>query len=385
MPDNNFIKNITSKDNSKNTILNMIKTANKNEFETLCDNCDFIFDFIKERIINTFVDLITKDDIKTLFEFSKIYCADFEDMIVKSWLKYANEDLTDDILEIFENGTDGQRAYCASYFKHIKDPLALDCLNKYALSDFTPLKINCAQTLRAFNQIEQYENIKNIIKNSNDDFEKLSAYEFISAYGCSDAIKFISDNLKDSPFKVDIVSYLLDFNSLENIKNTLSKEEIIEIFNTLIEGYPEDISLNTISYYRILDFCKIMLELKAYNSLIYTRIKFLEFNSNDIYSFDLDKNLKNELNSICTYLKNLNLEFHFEDNEISFDIVKELKLEKHYLDIANLVNSKKISDTLIAKAVLILKELNQTNLIDKSVINSIENENVRTLVEACVL
>ena len=74
MVDKNFIKNITSKDInlSKNTISNMIKTASIDCFEELCEKSDFIFPFLKERISNDFVKLISKDDLKTVFEFSKI-------------------------------------------------------------------------------------------------------------------------------------------------------------------------------------------------------------------------------------------------------------------------------------------------------------------------
>ena len=70
MPNENFIKNITSKDIklSQNTILNMVKTVSVDNFRELCEKCDFIFPFLKERIINDFVKLINKEDLKAVFE-----------------------------------------------------------------------------------------------------------------------------------------------------------------------------------------------------------------------------------------------------------------------------------------------------------------------------
>ena len=389
MPNNNFIREITSKDRnvSKNIILNMIKSVSIADFSELCEKGDFIFPFLKERIIDDFVKLINKENLKAVFEFSKIYCADFENIIVNSWLKYADEDLTDEILELFEKGTLEQKAYCAKYFKYVKDSLALEFLNKYAYSDFEPLKINCAQTLGAFGDKNVYNQMKHIVLESNDDFEKMSAYSF-------DSINFITDNYFSSPFRVNIVSNLLDYNDFEVIKK-LEQNKIIEIFTILLEGYPEDIGLETLGYYRVLDFIKLINSFNnqyAINSLILAREKFKEFNNNDIYLYDLDKNTKTDLKEIYDYLNSLPLnmnnfenelkEFNTKRYELALDIIQELKLSDYAHIIA--CNMEKINDTNIAKTALILKELNKTDLIPSEILNEIQNENVRILVKSFI-
>ena len=308
MPNDNFIKNITSKDIniSKNTILNMINSASIECFKELCEKSDFIFPFLKERIVKDFVKLINKEDLKTVFEFSKIYCYDFENLILNSWLKFADEDLTDEILELFEKGTDEQKAYCALYFSHIKDSLALEFLNKYAYSNFEPLKINCAQALSAFKDKNIYEDMKKIILNNDDDFEKTLAFLFISAYKGDDAVNFVIDNCFNNPFKIQIISNLLDFNCFESLKN-LKQDKVIQIFLTLIEGYPEDIGLETIEYYKILDYVKLINSYNtqyAKNALLAAREKFAEFFENDIYQYDLDKNTKQYLKEVNVFLRN---------------------------------------------------------------------------------
>ncbi|MBR2069024.1 MAG: hypothetical protein IJ877_04595 [Candidatus Gastranaerophilales bacterium] len=397
MPSNNFIKNITSKDVSisKNTILNMIKTASLDDFSELCQNSDFIFPFLKERITNDFVKLINEEDIGTIFKFSEIYCADFENLIVNAWRKFASEDLTDEILELFNNGNLEQKTYCALYFKYIQDPLALEYLNKYAFCDFEPLKCACAQTLSAFKDSETYEKMKNIVLNSEDDFEKTSALGFISAYKGQDNVDFIVNHCFDNPFKVNIIANLLDYNDFDNLKN-LSQDKIIQIFSTLIEGYPEDISLDTIGYYRILDFIKLINSYNnqyAKNALILAKEKFKEFSDNDIYTFDLDKNSKNDLKEICNALKLLPLEFSGLKEELkeynthrfklALSVIQELNLKEYASSIAKNLNF--LQDEYIALASLVLKELGCGNLISDKIIEKIQNENIKALVKSCKL
>ncbi len=60
MIDKDFIRNITSKDIilSKHIIKNLIISTNTEQFQTLANNSDFIFPFLKERIIEDFVKLV---------------------------------------------------------------------------------------------------------------------------------------------------------------------------------------------------------------------------------------------------------------------------------------------------------------------------------------
>jgi len=396
MSDKNFIKNITSKDIelSKNTILNMIKSVSLDDFRELCEKSDFIFPFLKERIVKDFVKLINKEDLKAVFEFSKIYCSDFEDLIVNSLLKFASEDLTDEILNILENGTQEQKAYCVLYFSHIQDTLSLEYLNKYSYSDFEPLKINCAQTLSKFGDKTVYNEMKNIILNSDDDFKKMSAFSYISAYKGNDAIDFIVNNMSNSPLKVQIASCMLDFNDLDSFKN-LEQYKIIQIFSTLIEGYPEDISLETIGYYRILDFVKLINSYNtqfAKNSLILAREKFREFCENDIYTYDLDKNTKLYLSDINNYFKSLKLdtkglseelkEYNSDRYNLALGVIKELNL-KEYSNI--LVSGLHfLNEENIAKTAVVLKELQSNNLIPVEILNNIQNENIKALVKSLI-
>jgi len=246
-----FLRNITSKDIelSRKTIYDLIQNKDIKNFETLSDNADFIFPFIKERIIKDFLNVVEKDDLNTIFEFSKIYSPDFEDLIILSWVKFASEDLTDEIIELFENGTQDQKAYCAKYFSHIQDPICIEYLNKNAFSDFSYLLINCAKTLKKFNNTQVLNQAKETILNSNDDFKNLKMYEFVSAYNTQETIEFVINNYKNSPFHFNIITDLLNYNTIEEIKKIITNEQLIDIFKILIENYPENLPLSTIQYY----------------------------------------------------------------------------------------------------------------------------------------
>ncbi|MBQ8848185.1 MAG: hypothetical protein IJ003_04500 [Candidatus Gastranaerophilales bacterium] len=397
MSSENFIKNITSKDLklSHKTIEALIKQKDSSLFSELCEKSEFIFPFLKERIIKDFVKLITENDLDVVFEFSKIYCSDFEDLIVNSWLKFACEDLTDKILEILNNGTNEQKAYAASYFCHINDSLAIELLNQNAMSDFEPLNNNCAKALSKFGDKDILNKAKDIIVNSNDDFEKISAFNYVISYGGAENIKFVFEHAINNSFETNIIENILNQNDLEFFKKNFEKSNITKIFNILINAYPEDITLDTILYYQIYDFIEL---LNSYNNeystnlLLLAKERFGEFLENDIYLFDLDKNTKEELKTIKQKLDSYNLKFNKEELNLynvdidrfdcALDVVKETKVFDCCELLADFVNKNMLEEKFIPKVAEILKDAQKTNLIDKNSLQNIENINIKALVES---
>ena len=398
MSSQNFIKNVTSKDiaQSNNTIKNMIKTANIADFKLLCENAEYIFPFLKERITRDFVKIINKENLNVIFEFSKIYCSHFEDLIVNSWIKFANEDLTDEILDLFENGTDEQRTYCAKYFSKIQDPLAIEYLNEFAKSDFEALRLNCAIALSAFLDVEVLNEMKNIVLNSNDDFEKLKAFNFIVAYGKDEQIKFVLENAFNSPFATNIITNIMDFCDINHLKNILNEETLNKIFQLIIEEYPEDIPLDTCYYWNLIDYIKLIYSFDnqfSKNILLMAKIKFDEFSKNDVYTFDFDKNIKEEIKNISQYLNSLNIKienlsdelkkdkFHFDT---ALNIIKELKLNEYSSYLAQLINENQNDYEKIAKLSETLKEINGAKLINIEIIENIKDENIKALIKSYI-
>lgn len=398
MSENNFIKNITSKDLnlSKNTIKNLIYSVNIEQFSELCEKADFIFPFLKERIIKDFLNFVKNENLYTIFEFSKIYSYDFEDLIVLSWVKFACEDLTDEILELFENGSDEQKAYCAKYFSHVKDTLSLELLRKYAYSDYEPLRNNCAIALSGFGDVSIIDEMKNVIDNSDDEFKQLSAFQFLISYNSEKLIEYIFDASLNNPFCANIISLLKNNYSFQTLKKELSFEKLQTFFAILIDNYPENITLDTIIQFEIFEFIQYFKK-ENYNQfseniLLIAKNKFSEYLNNDIYSFDLDKDTKIELKNIVDTLSEV--EFKLQDfesqmnsylnNEIKFEflinVIKEFKLESYCSDLANLINQEKLNNVLLTKCAFVLKELNKLELINKELIENIQDENIKALV-----
>lgn len=397
MSSSNLLKNIISKDINiqKTTIQNLIKSANVEDFKELSKNSDFIFPFVREKIINSFIKLINKNELDTVFKFSTVYSLDFEDMIVKSWVKFANEDLTDEILALFEAGTLEQKAYCAKYFTYIKDTLSLEYLKEYAKSDYEPLKINCAIALCAFKDTEILNEMKNLTQSDTNDFDKLEAYKFLCAYNTIESTKAVLDSCFDSPFRVHIIAYLLDFCDFETLADNFSVEVISKIFNILLEGYPEDITIETISYYRIWDFVNYLLNNKnpfVNNLLAIAKADFEEYSSNENYHFNLDKNTKNELKEIGELLKNFEPDFSKNSEMLNspnndyfnsaLKVIEEYRLLDYVETLSNLINSHVLSSKRQAQIAQTLKSLNKQDLIQKETIANIRDNNVKVLIES---
>lgn len=396
MSDKNLIKNITSKDVNlaKQTIKNIINTKNLDDFKEICEKSDFIFPFLKTRIIKDFISFINEKNFDITFLFAKVYNCDFEEIVLSLWKKFANEDLTDRILELLENGSDDEKIYAINYFYFINDPVALEILYNEVSNENEAIKQATARTLSAFKDVKILNDMKEKISNSSDEFEKLEAYQFIINYQDKNSLNFVFENCFTSPFISSVVSSIKDNFSLEFLIKNFNEEIILKIFNVLIENYPENIELNTLCYYEIYDFIKYLTKNPTQyknNLLLIAKTKFNEFNKNDVYSFDLDKNNKEELKEITNLLNSIKLDFsHLKDEfqnysnkanfEAALEAVKILKDENYAIFLASLINDDKISPTLKAEIALVLKELNKTNLVLKENINKIEDDNIKALI-----
>ena len=72
-------------------------------FKELVDNDDFLFDFVKNNVTQRISNAINETNYQNLLEFLKYYSQSYEDTIVSALVKYADEDLTDIMLDKFEN------------------------------------------------------------------------------------------------------------------------------------------------------------------------------------------------------------------------------------------------------------------------------------------
>ena len=303
-------KNLVSKDNelSKKTAQDVVDSCDFETFKTLCENSEHIFDFIMEKIIRNLSQATNKNNIASTLEFAKIYDSQLSHYIVKSWLKYANEDLTDDILDIFENGNIEQKIHAAKYFEKINDPLALEYLNKHAFDEDEILSSSCATALAAFGDNTSRSKAYEMLK-SDDDFTQFSAIKFLINYGAKEDLPLIIGKLSDSVLSANIAQELLYKYHPDELDNLLSSEEVNTLYDEIISAYPEDISLETIYGFNIFSFCEKRLDKKSsFDSRILTDVKTLVqlVSHENIYTFDLSKDAICELKNLDNLLKRYN-------------------------------------------------------------------------------
>lgn len=366
---------------------NLINIPDVDLFKELVDKDDFLFDFIKENVSKRLEKVCNQSNYKNLLEFLKFYSPSYEEFIVSTLAKYATEDLTDTMLEIFVNGNDDEKTYCAKYFSYIQDPQALDLLKKYAYSDNNYLSANCAFTLAKFNNQEIYNDAIEKL-HSNDDYEQLSAVKFLVSYGNQNATEEIIKTIKKSAFAENMASelpYLYDLAEL--IKN--NRQDGLYILNIIINGLGETVALSQLydfNIYNILeDLIKNNNDSMSSVVLLNACEKFTSLTENDEYLFDESKEVKDDVYSINKLLESVpyNAE-NLIDNELKEDslfVFTALDFTTNTEKVRSLLNSK--NQTLILKSVEILKELKNLTTQDKNIaLENISNTDIKNIILA---
>ncbi len=357
-------------------------------FKELVGNDEYLFDFVKNNVAQRISDEINETNFRNLLEFLKYYSSSYEDVIVNSLVKYADEDLTDIMLEKFESGTVDEKTYAAKYFAYIQDPLALDCLKKYAYSDNEYLAHNCAATLGACNDRESYS--KAIEKlSSNDDFEQLSAVKFLVSYGDKEAAVEIIQAMKNSAMAENIAG---EIPYLVSIFELLDEHYIdgLVILNNIINGLGEIFPLSVVFDYELFDVFERLIhnfnDSKGAIVILNAKEKFDILTENDEYLFDEDKDTKNEVQDIKKLLKSVNkkdLEKYVNDelNENSPFVYTALEFATDIFAVKELLKSN--NQTLILKTAEILKSLAALDETAKTVaLLKVTDINIKAIIRA---
>lgn len=331
-------------------------------FAELVEKEDFLFDFVKNNVAKRIKSVCNKENYLNLVHFLKYYSPSYEDVIISTLVEYADEDLTDTILEKFENGTDDEKTYAAKYFAYIKDPLAKEFLINNAYSDNEYLAQNCALTLAAWGDEDSYNQALEKLKDI-DDFEKIKAVKFLCAYGNKNAVPFIIEAMKNSAMSENIageIPYLTDLFELTE----KYYDDALLVINNIINGLGEIIPLSTVFDFQLYDVFEMLMskvDSKCAVVLLNALEKFETLTENDEYLFDEDKDTKNEILDVKNNLKSVNKSdlvklAENELNEHSPLVYTALDFVSNPLEIQKLLKSD--NQTLVLKTSEILKKLN---------------------------
>lgn len=387
MSNKDLIKKLTSKNKTdyEPVAHQLINTPDISLFEELVNQDDFLFDFVKRNVSQRLQNACNASNYRNLLALMKVYSPFYEDFIASTLAKFADEDLTDELLEIFENGTEAEKTYCAKYFSHIKDPLALEFLREGAFSENENLSSNCAATLGAFEDKESFELALNKL-DSDDDFEIFKGVNFLIAYGDKTAAKKIIEVLDKSSMAENIageIPYLIDLFSILEL-DTVSG---LTVINYIINGLGEILPLSTTIDYNLYSVIEDLAN-NSQNSAIATvltnaREKFNTLTENDEYLFDEDKNTKNEVYEIKELLNNIKICGNI-DEELRADspfVFTALDFTNNKGAVEKLLSSD--SQTLVLKSAEILKKLGGWNETSREkALQHVTDSNIKAIIEA---
>jgi len=405
-----LVKDLTAKDEKKafSAAQVLINTSDVEAFKLLADKSEFLFDFVKNNVCKRLQRAINDTNYRNLFAFFKIYCPDFEDVIVSSIAEFANEDLTDEMCELLEKGTDEEKAYAAKYFSYIPDTIAAEILTSYAFSDNEAIAFNSAKALSSMQLDSAYKKAIELL-NDDDEFTVLKAVKFLVAYENKDAVKFVLDAMEKSSMAENIAGEIPYIDSLLALLNNYEeKSKILLCIDNILSGLGEILPLNQIFCFELFEVLEYLITYNTQNKnpqasvvLLKALSKFEMLTENDEYTFDEDKNTKQEVQDIYNLLKKQqeyfwNAQKNLVKNELNIDlipsyrisgalrVIAEYKLMQSIEDIKALLNTN--DEILLCEIVGTLKQLNALNDVDKSsVIAKVHDENKKALLESLFL
>lgn len=400
---NELVKKLTGK-NPKDfefAAKTIVNDSDLEAFSALVEQSDFLFDFIKKNVLKRLSGAVSKDNYKNLLKFLSVYSPDYEDFIVMSLVKFADEDLTDDMLDRLENGTNDEKAYAAKYFAHINDTLAIELLRKYSYDQFDALALNSALALSAMKDEFSYNLALERLK-SNDEFEKLSAVRFLVAYNDLRAINVIFETMKKSTMPENIASEISYLQSFMDFMDTDFKYDSVLAVNHLINGLGEIVSISQIFDFQLYEVLEKLIELQKQEKngkiaivLLNSKEKFEQLTENDEYIYDEDKDTKNEIFEIKSLLNSQipffwNIQKDLMQSELdewsdfvfsALELVQDFELTDAMDNLLKLLESS--NQTIILKTVEVIKSLNKLAIVDKNaVMQRISDENIKSILNA---
>lgn len=395
---NEYVKKLTGKDpkDFEYAAAHIINNSDVQAFEALVEQSDFLFDFIKKNVEKRLLNVINQNNYKNLLNFLKIYSYDYEDVIVSSLVKFADEDLTDEMLELLENGTNEQKAYSAKYFSKVNDTLAIELLRKYVDSDFDPLSQNCASALGAMKDEESYNAAIERLSSS-DEFEKLSAVRFLISYNDKKALSEVFKAMKKSSMPEHIASEIPYLKSFSELLNTEFKNDALLALNYILNGLGEIIGLSQVFNFQLFEILESISTSDSKNSLLLlnAKQKFEQLTENEEYIFDESKDTKEEIYTIKNMLNSKGNDFwsacksHFlqeldEQSDFVFfalELVQELNIKEAFDKLRELLNSD--NQTLVLKSLEVIKTLGKLSEVNKEeALAKVSDGNIKAIIQS---
>ena len=399
-----YLKNLIGKDEEKaqSAASYLVNNADVDLFKSLVDRSDFLFDFVRSNVCKRIKNAVTKDNFINIIKFFDVYSVYYDELFANILAIHANEDLTDNIFDLLEKGTTAQKTYAAKYFSLIPDTVALEPLSKYALSDDENLSYNAAEALGQMQDDISFDIALNNLE-SGDDFEKLKAVKFFTAYGRNYPFKEIFAALKASKMSENIAGQIPYMESLLTLLSSEYKSDALITVDNIISGIGEILPLSDIFQFELYEVLQSLIESNKQDNeycgkiaeiLLSAFAKFTMFCENQEYIFDEDKDTKYEISSVLKLLQgqgndfwNRQKQFVLDELDLSEDrvlsvipVIQEFKLKDAVSKLKKLLDSD--NEIIVCEVLTALKTLGFTCDIDiKAISSRIKNPNIKAIID----
>lgn len=399
-----YLKNLTGKDELKaqEAACYLVDNVDIDLYKALVDKTDFLFDFVRNNVAKRITNAVNKDNCLNLIKFFDVYSSYYDDLFASILAKHANQDVTDEIFELLEKGTNSQKSYAAKYFSFIPDTVAIELLSRYAFSDDEALSYNSAEALGQMNDDISFDiALSNL--NSEDDFEQLKAVKFFVAYGRDYPFKEIFSALKKSKMPENIAGQVPYMVSVCELLNSNQLENALFVLDNIFSGLGEILPLSDIFQFELFEAIEFLMNKNRQEHILSGKIaevllkaysKFKLFTENPEYIFDEDKDTKYEISSIYKLMQSFGAEFWKKQKEFmlaelessddrvleALSIVVEFNLKEAADSIKKLLERE--SEIVLCEALSTLKQINAIDGIDIDLISSkIKNDNIKAVIE----
>lgn len=399
---NKTLNDLISKDNSaaKGAAINLLAEKDVESFKILNLKSEFLFDFIKEKILKNLIGAVNSKNCLNLFEFLKVYSPDFKGFILHPLVQFKTPEIEDKMLNFLCSGSDEEKTYATEFFTILADKTKYEKIKANLNADFEPLKIASINYLSNLGfRLEFEESLKILEDNSKDNFEKLTQVEFLAYFGDKKAFEPIYNYFINEDNSYTIANFLLDLKPFSTLIEENREDEILNILSSIILNFPDSITFEEINYYINEGLFEFLLESENNLSaliLFYLKNKTELILEDENYSIDLTKENKKEANIINSKLNNaiqifdkketltlgLNSINYFE-NILSLEIIKEENIEI-IEPIYNLLE-KTTNNEIIMDILYCLQNQNKLNetLINKILLKT-ENEILKAQIKSFI-
>ena len=399
---NKTLNDLISKDNSaaKGAAIKLLAEKDVESFKILNSKSEFLFDFIKEKILKNLIGAVNSKNCLNLFEFLKVYSPDFKGFILHPLVQFKTPEIEDKMLNFLCSGSDEEKTYATEFFTILADKTKYEKIKANLNADFEPLKIASINYLSNLGfRLEFEESLKILEDNSKDNFEKLTSVEFLAYFGDKKAFEPIYNYFINEDNSYTIANFLLDLKPFSTLIEENREDEILNILSSIILNFPDSISFEEINYYINEGLFEFLLESENNLSALivfYLKNKIELILEDENYSIDLTKENKKEANIINSKLNNaiqifdkietltlgLNSINYFE-NILSLEIIKEENIEI-VEPIYNLLE-KTTNNEIIMDILYCLQNQNKLNetLINKILLKT-ENEILKAQIKSFI-